>query len=430
MTVLFTWFFPLRHIFFNALSYKTGQYSDFTSLSLYAGDLIILIWLGYIVSRGTILRILSTWEWSLFILAAFSTLLPDNGLISLNIYALTRLFLLFVAYGTVKAHGLSISNMVMRVFLVFSGAQAALGTLQFWLQRSVGLNPLGEHILSPNLEGIAKIIVGGETYLRAYGTFPHPNPLSAFLLTGTLVALYFLFNAKQNKSRALYAGALLLHILGLTVTFSRAAFLGLAVTAAAYFGYRLIKRVNFRQAMAVGGTLAACIAISAALYWPYLQARNTTSDSASLERIFYAKVGWELIKANPIAGVGIGESVLHMQQYSPVTLEPWQHQPVHHYFLLTAAEMGILAAILLLYFFLKHLWGTVRLVPITQNSSGMPLAALLACLLLGYLVLMQFDHYFYTLQQTQLLLWLVLGLAAAEIKTPSRDGKGTLAASR
>jgi hypothetical protein len=35
---------------------------------------------------------------------------------------------------------------------------------------------------------------------------------------------------------------------------------------------------------------------------------------------------------------------------------------------------------------------------------------------------MQFDHYFYTLQQTQLLLWMVLAIISSEIKNPSAEG--------
>jgi hypothetical protein len=38
--------------------------------------------------------------------------------------------------------------------------------------------------------------------------------------------------------------------------------------------------------------------------------------------------------------------------------------------------------------------------------------------LISFLILMQFDHYFYTLQQTQLLLWLFLAIISSEMKNP------------
>lgn len=152
-----------------------------------------------------------------------------------------------------------------------------------------------------------------------------------------------------------------------------------------------------------------------------------------------------MAEANPIFGVGLGESLLHMEQYLPATnfsyqkdvnlneqshagfqqttnnnpkleagehktLAPWDKQPPHNYFIIAAAEMGIPGMIILIWFFLVNL---LRLLKKIRGQPSPYLFSLLS-ILLCFLILMQFDHYFYTLNQTQLLLWIILGLIMAE----------------
>jgi O-antigen ligase len=96
-----------------------------------------------------------------------------------------------------------------------------------------------------------------------------------------------------------------------------------------------------------------------------------------------------------------------------VELKPWEIQPIHNYFLLAAAELGIVGAIILIYLFISYLKNLFLLVW-NKNTFSIYRLSLL-CILIGYLILMFFDHYFYTIEQTQILLWMVLGLVAAEI---------------
>jgi hypothetical protein len=84
--------------------------------------------------------------------------------------------------------------------------------------------------------------------------------------------------------------------------------------------------------------------------------------------------------------------------------------------------MGIPGAMILAWFMLNHLWKLIKGIK-DKVLNNPPLASyylLLAAVLFCFLVLMQFDHYFYTLQQTQLLLWILLGAIAAESFTDSR----------
>jgi O-antigen ligase len=290
--------------------------------------------------------------------------------------------------------------------------------------------------LAPCILGVAKIVSGGTTYIRGYGTFPHPNPFSAFLVAGILITIYLLTLSASKKQTILYSTLLFINILGLTVTFSRGAYLSLAAGLVIFFGIMcfipllakeglLVRRsfseggggVNKRRSFAIIITLIS-IVISFFLFKPFLLTRATFSDQSTIERKFYDVTGIKMAVANPIFGVGIGESLLHMEQYSGRALAPWDKQPPHNYFIIAAAEMGIPAMLILIWFFLANL------LLLLKKIRGQPSYILysLFSILLSFFLLMLFDHYFYTLNQTQLLLWIFLALIAAQTKNPSDEG--------
>ena len=380
---------------------------------------------------------------------------------SLNWWFFAKYLELLVSYGTayylfVKTN---IKALLIRFFVILSNFQSLLALWQFLIQRSIGsiFHKLGEQVLSPKMQGIAKIVSGGTEFIRGYGTFPHPNVLSAFLVVGVILSIYLLIEGKSYIGKILSALSVLINLLGVTVTFSRAGFLGLAVALTIFFGWLLIKPYKQEKGRLI---LKVCLfTLAAALlcffaFRPFLDTRATISDDASLERIFYAKIGLKMIARYPIFGVGIGESVLHMQQYlpalnfsdkiqllkvqaggnnalyqqnlqkfmagEPLKLWPWQIQPVHNYFLLAAAEVGIPGMIIFAWIFLQHLWLLIEKLKY-QSSIGISTWDLsLVAILTAFLLLMQFDHYFYTLQQTQMLLWVILGIIAAQIKNPQQ----------
>jgi hypothetical protein len=74
----------------------------------------------------------------------------------------------------------------------------------------------------------------------------------------------------------------------------------------------------------------------------------------------------------------------------------------------------------LAWFFLNHLWQLFKKLKSESNPQVTTYYLLLATILATFLILMQFDHYFYDIEQTRLLLWTILALTAAEIKNPQR----------
>lgn len=442
-------FFPIRHVFFTKEAYLTGQYSDFTSFSLYLSDILLFIlFILLILPRGieffpkikqlsinSALRLPTTY----YPLLAISPLILDLILhfSSNSLYWTLKWVELIVAYGTVRAvirekgKEIRIKQIFFRFFSILCGVQSLIAIYQFFEQRPLGLNRLGEQLINPLTPGFAKIIVSGETLVRGYGTFPHPNVLSAFLLTGLLFAIYLSLNSKKWTETAFWGLIILINTLGLTVTFSRAAYLAYALGLCIFFGSLILKtylhnkKEFWPQVNKLGGTLIfiiISILSAAAIFKPYLLNRAVINDNALSERITYNQIGLKMIEGNLLFGVGAGESVLYMQQYSQEHLEPWQKQPIHNYFLLSATELGIPAALFLLWIFLYHLKLIINSIKSEHNfqliSYRLSLITIISC----FLLLMLLDHYFYTLQQTQMLLWIILALISSTTKNSLGEG--------
>ena len=412
-------FLPLRHVFFSNSAYQTGAYSDFTSFSLYLSDLLLLTtWCCLFLPRGGELKsfyhvvrkpsILIFW-------LILGLIFHFRDYKSLNLYFFFKYAELLVAYGTTVVILGKIRNKLQFAWLFASmGAlESILGLVQFWLQRSVGLKLLGENLIAPNIYGVAKIVSSGTEYIRGYGTFPHPNLLSAFLAISAIISLYLVLNAPKKFGQIFAACLLGLNLFGLTVTFSRAGYLaGLGGLGILLIFLALKKGQGLRLPLAtITLTLISCLLI----FWPWLSTRATITDNSTLERMRYNQAGLKMVKTNPMFGVGIGESVLHMEQFLDQSLRPWEKQPVHNYFLLSAAELGLPGMLILLWLFWRDTPAAMRLA-----KKGSLLGMLVLSLYFAIFALMQFDHYFYTLEQTQLLLWIFLGAAAVAVSPPTQ----------
>ena len=490
-------FFPLRHVFLTKEAYLTGAYSDFTSFSLYLSDILIFllativiiprgkkIWLKIKAFRLTSFPLLFPIPYSLFpiflltlaILLAFITHFGLN--IRLNAYLLIKWLELIVAYGTFEIlfEQNSLKIIFLRLFAWLCGLESIIALIQFVRQSSLGLYRLGESHLAPNILGVAKIVSGGTTFIRGYGTFPHPNPFSAFLVVGIIITIYLLNNSTNKKSAGLYSILLFINILGLTVTFSRGAYLALAVGLVVFFGLLFFRRhpdpervhpsegegsqtrdssaSTFAKATAdksdalglrmtpVIIVVLISIVISFFLFKPFLLTRATFSDQSTIAREFYDVTGVKMALKNPIFGIGLGESVLHMEQYSGRSLAPWDKQPPHNYFIIAAAELGIPAMLILVWMFLAHLSRLVKKLRTNKDfllsthstplrfAQGSLFSFLLISIFCAFMLLMLFDHYFYDLNQTQLLLWIFLALISSAIQKPSPSeerGRGEVA---
>lgn len=413
--------FSMRHVFDSAWNIRTGAYSDFTSLSLYLSDIVLIALIGFTVWSKPKWQLPKAWKITAIAAGVWLILelfIQTRYFFPLQVYFTIRILLLLIFAGIIA--NISVSREKLAWFFTGLGAfQGLIAVLQFYFQKSVGLFLLGESHLGQDMFGVAKIVSHGTKLIRAYGTFPHSNLLAAFLIISTLFNLYLLTKTSQSprgkitprgkiftKYSALLYLTMFLNVFGVFLTFSRSGLLALVVAGTislAYFlylsGFSIVSRgiVPF----------IASIILSAVILFPYLTTRTTISDNAVKERVFYNQVGEKIVKDKPIFGIGPGTSVLHMKQYSTnasnTELRPWEIQPIHNYYLLSWAEWG-LGSILLLFIIVFPIIGLIK----TKKDSW---SIILLSMSASFLVLFLFDHYFYTIWPTQLLLWFIIGLS-------------------
>ncbi|PJE70175.1 hypothetical protein COU97_01100 [Candidatus Shapirobacteria bacterium CG10_big_fil_rev_8_21_14_0_10_48_15] len=248
-----------------------------------------------------------------------------------------------------------------------------LAISQFFCQSSLGgwLYWLGERHFDISTPGIAKFDWQGRLLLRPYATFSHPNSLAGFLLVALILV--------AAKLKFWRWPVVAVGVVAIGLSFSRATWLagGLLLV------FHLRRTSPLRNAAHASGGIYAFFA-----------------STSFLQRADLVKAAWQMIKAKPFWGVGLGNFIVRLPDFWQVAASTYWVQPVHNIFLLTAAETGLAGLAILLFF-----WGqTVRRV--ATSPSFMILAALLIIFFTGL-----FDHYWLTLQQNQLLLAVVFGLA-------------------
>jgi len=304
--------------------------------------------------------------------------------------------------------GTIVFKRTLGIIITIGVTQSVVGIWQFIAQKSIGLIWLKESVFSPDISEVAKIVFNGEKYIRAYGLFPHPNILGGFLvLSIVLTIIYFrMFHVEQSteqkQNKWIYCIILGIQLLAIFLTFSKSAWVGLLI-ALAYLWYRNVSRGTFNDFIAekikylllVAGIFILLIIVAKPNWYSVI---GKSID----DRVFYLNVSRGTFLEKPILGVGLGQFVLSLEKVKDI--EDWQFQPVHNVFLLILNELGVIGFVLFAWF----VWEIIRIVPRGTIPDGNYFKAIF----LGFLFVMLIDHYFWDIQQGQIMLWLILGLIA------------------
>lgn len=303
-----------------------------------------------------------------------------------------------------------------KVIFIFLGSvffHVSLGIYQFLNQKSFAFKYLGLASHNPEDLGVSVVETLSGRWLRSYGGFDHPNIFGGVLVIAIILASYLLAKKKLIRTNKEILESIFLFIfyffalLALLFTFSRSAWLALALGFIALFVVFLIKKEKWAL-----GRLAMLfffsIFLSGIICFSYQDLFFTRLESnGRLEKISASERSSQLIEAQEVIGekwlfgTGIGNYTRFLadKDVSENNLKKadWEYQPVHNSFLLLWSESGFLALIFLLAFFVSA-WKRGHL----EGFAWF--------LLIPLIVLMLFEHWFISLPFGIIFLFFIFGL--------------------
>lgn len=280
-------------------------------------------------------------------------------------------------------------GLISRGFVIGMLGQALIVITQMILQKNIGLPLVVEPTLSRELAGVAKISLGDNILIRAYGTFPHPNILAfagimALILVYTRVVwqkqavmLYILtlvmagmfdhyiltsiqsiiivglvgislnLNIKLDFTQNINKIIIILLNILIILSFSKLALILLLIIDCIYLTYFWNKKMFYveqfqNKLKSLPRIIINSVAlIGIAILWilPYQQILDTI-----LKRIFYLQDAFVIIQSNLLLGVGLGQYVVNLSE----NREFWQYEPVHNVLVLLLSELGLVGVFILI----------------------------------------------------------------------------------
>jgi putative inorganic carbon (HCO3(-)) transporter len=308
---------------------------SFISFDKIAGGLLALSWLAAVASRKNARR-------------AFFSAHPQFSAVLLLFLAWTALSMTWSPeFGAAAQH---VARYVLSAFL-FLIVFTAVRTRQHvrWL--------LGAFVLASTLSGAYGLIAppppGEED--RLAGTIGEPNQLAAVLVAGFVIALALAATERGKPLlRIFYGCAAVLCLLTTFLTLSRAGLIALvlAMIAAVIVGGR------WRAQVAVAGTLVvlSLVGFFAFAATPDQRDRVTqVGQGSTTGRSDIWTVGWRMVQAHPVRGVGVGQFESSSVHYliAPGTIRRSdlivdQPKVAHNIYLHILAEMGVVGLSLFL----------------------------------------------------------------------------------
>lgn len=258
-----------------------------------------------------------------------------------------------------------------------------LAVAQFFLRGSVFNNYvfLGEQPYNISTPEIKKEVFLGKVIVPPLALFRHPNALSGYLAV-MLILVIFWFPKSRLRAAAFFFG-----LLALLTTFSY-------FTWGIFFVSPLLFKILKHREDLMYISLFVASLILLIPFFPF-----SSSNASFYRRDSLMAASYEIVGEYPLLGVGANNFTSFVDDYQK-TNDLRFTQPVHNVFALILAESGIFAFLAFIILFFETYKETV-------GKESIPFFLSLTAIML----LMSFDHYFWTLQQNTLLFFFVLGLS-------------------
>ncbi len=381
-------------------SFVLGRRIDYLSPTLYFTDILLMLVVlfgliqnksirAYFFSRKT--RMLFAIVGCLLVITILTSTLPSlSAYKALKIYEL----LMFITYirGARPSYSSVTTLLAGSVTLI-----SVLAIVQFFHQSAVGgiFWFIGERWFTASTPGIAQAVLDGQLVLRPYSTFPHPNVLAGFLVVA--LSLLYAGGWTTTGQRYIHRAGFLLGCVAVILTMSRTAWLAgiLAVIAGnVLHSGTIIRKLSWWQvivAIVGAGFFARLLFLRIAELWLF--------DAESIaQRFVLIQSALSIFWRNPLFGVGLQAFIPALPTLPSVN--GYLLQPVHNVYLLMLAETGLVG-------FVATVYGLGYILNRLVKGRATPLLISFIALL----IISCADHYFFMLQQTQLLAALVIALS-------------------
>lgn len=369
--------------FWPNFAFIKGIRIDYFSPTIFLTDIVASL---FIISRIKEIKI--KWKEVLIYVA----LVAVNLIVSINQditflrwLKITEMLLLFKGISSYRATELK--DIIFRPLLYSSVTISLIGIMQVVEGKTLGgiFYYLGERNFSIFTPGIAIVEIAGDTLLRAYSTFSHPNSFAGYLLIAMCILGYY-STKEDTKDKALIVGRNL-SALALFLTFSFGALVSFALSIIVG---KILKFIKSPMLIITMFILFSYLLMSVG---PDILKNQGTEI---IERVKLANISGNIFSNNIYFGVGLGNFINSLFDLYP-KYTSWLLQPVHNIFLLILTETGLLGLILAFVGFLK----------LTSKATTNKY------LITGLLIIMisgLFDHYHLTLQQNLLINTLLFGV--------------------
>ncbi len=265
----------------------------------------------------------------------------------------------------------------IRLLIIGAVVQSLLGAWQFLAQSTFASTLLGMSAHEVAEAGTSVLKGWHQRWLRAYGTFEHPNVLGGFLATVlVLIVGYFssVIPAPEPESRTSFSGSriksgmtiasAIIVLLGLILTFSRSAWLGAALGITVFSIYSYLNLVSnrviiprprnydtvFGMLMVLGVAGAVFVGVLHETVFPRFDSAAIEREGSVSERVQSLEDAKTVIgEGNMLLGTGVGNSTAEMMRLQPGR-PVWSIQPAHNIPVLVFAELGLVGLVLFITF--------------------------------------------------------------------------------
>jgi len=386
----------LRHIFFSISKTIPIRFVEQGAISIYASDIFyILLVLVFCFEIFYIKKISVKFTKLTTLIAIFALVILVRAVGTLDIvsiYNAVRIIQAISIFFIARyLWNLRSRQVIVTAIIGFGLFEALLGISQTIIGHDLGLRMIGEPILSLTMNGVAKVGDNAKI-LRSYGTFLHPNIYAAFLL----LSFYFLL-LKHFIWKSFVRNILLsIIIVGLVLSFSRAAYAGLAFLMI-YGLFKVENKKKMIYGLLVGTLLLVVLTTLNPQILKALEQRIVppgTDRFLSDRSIMFQN---SLRMSNRyITGTGPGLYVFDLyKNISGNDIKPWQYEYPHSMPIDVLIEAGVLGLLLYLFLLYRGIYSKHWV------------------LLVSVIPLVLFDHFFWTLQTGRIMFWLILSFVLA-----------------